>query len=62
MVINKFGGRLYDGLVAAVSSHLEGVAARLADANGEALLRGLKEAWDRHCKSMQMVRDILMVR
>lgn len=61
MVINKLGGRLYDGLVDTVSAHLEGVAARLADASGDALLRSLKEAWDGHCKSMQMVRDILMV-
>lgn len=61
MVINKLGGRLYDGLVETVSLHLQGVAARLADASGDALLRSLKEAWDGHCKSMQMLRDILMV-
>ena len=61
MVINKFGGRLYDGLAASVTAHLTAVAASLATARGEELLRALKTAWDAHCKSMQMIRDILMV-
>lgn len=60
MVINKCGGRLYDGLVATVSAHLSRVADAVERASGDALLRELKEAWDRHQKSMQMVRDILM--
>ena len=60
MVINKCGGRLYDGLVATVSAHLSRVADGVERASGDALLRDLQEAWDRHQKSMQMVRDILM--
>lgn len=60
MVINKCGGRLYDGLVATVSAHLGGVADAVERHSGDALLRELRAAWDRHCKSMQMVRDILM--
>ena len=60
MVINKCGGRLYDGLVATVSAHPSRVADAVERASGDALLRELKEAWDRHQKSMQMVRDILM--
>jgi len=61
MVINKFGGRLYEGLVATQTAHLARVAAGVAaSAGGDELLRSLKAAWDHHAKAMQMVRDILM--
>jgi cullin 3 len=62
MVINKFGGRLYDGLVATQTAHLARVAAGIAavPGSGDELLRALKAGWDHHAKSMAMVRDILM--
>lgn len=62
MVINKYGERLYKGLVDTVSKHLVGVAARVeAAASGDAFLRDLTARWEDHNKSMQMIRDILMV-
>mmetsp|Transcript_20563 Transcript_20563/g.61882 ORF Transcript_20563/g.61882 Transcript_20563/m.61882 type:complete len:739 (+) Transcript_20563:362-2578(+) len=61
MVINKYGERLYKGLVDTVSKHLVGVAARVeAAASGDAFLRDLTARWEDHNKSMQMIRDILM--
>lgn len=61
MVINKFGERLYTGLVDAMRMHLKGVAAKVEATSGESFLRELKLRWDHHTKSMQMIRDILMV-
>ena len=61
MVINKFGDYLYNGLVNTLIRHLEGVAEKIASAQGEIFLRELKLRWDHHNKSMQMIRDILMV-
>ena len=62
MVINKFGDRLYAGLVETLSVHLRGIAERVEAVQGESFLRELKMRWDHHNKSMQMIRDILMVR
>ena len=62
MVINKFGDRLYNGLVQTQTEHLRAVAAKIESAQGESFLRELKLRWDHHNKSMQMIRDILMVR
>ena len=62
MVINKFGDRLYNGLVETETAHLRGIAARVEGAQGEGFLRELRLRWEHHNKSMQMVRDILMVR
>jgi len=61
MVINKFGDRLYNGLVQTQTEHLRLVAAKIEAAQGETFLRELKLRWDHHNKSMQMIRDILMV-
>ena len=62
MVINKFGDRLYTGLVATMREHLSGIAAKVEATQGDSFLRELKLRWDHHNKSMQMIRDILMVR
>ncbi len=63
MVINKFGDRLYSGLEETQRQHLRNVALLISDAQGgEGLLRELKLRWDNHNKSMQMIRDVLMVR
>lgn len=61
MVINKFGDKLYNGLVQTQTEHLNLVAAKIEAAQGETFLRELKLRWDHHNKSMQMIRDILMV-
>ena len=61
MVINKFGDKLYNGLVQTQTEHLKLVAAKIEAAQGETFLRELKLRWDHHNKSMQMIRDILMV-
>jgi len=60
MVVNKHGDKLYIGLIATETNHLRMVAARIEHATGESLLRLLKEEWDAHNKSVQMIRDILM--
>jgi hypothetical protein len=62
MVINKFGDRLYNGLVETITGHLRSVAGRVEATQGEGFLRELKTRWEAHNKSMQMIRDILMVR
>lgn len=62
MVINKFGDRLYSGLEETQRQHLRNVALLISNAQGgEGLLRELKLRWDNHNKSMQMIRDVLMV-
>ncbi|KAK9814178.1 hypothetical protein WJX72_001668 [[Myrmecia] bisecta] len=60
MVINKFGDRLYNGLVETITAHLRSIAAKIEATQGESFLRELKLRWDLHNKSMQMIRDILM--
>lgn len=61
MVINKFGERLYKGLVDTTRAHLLQVATQIEATQGDSFLRELKLRWDHHNKSMQMIRDILMV-
>lgn len=61
MVINKFGDRLYNGLVTTITEHLQKVAKTVEAAQGESFLKELKLRWDHSNKSMQMIRDILMV-
>lgn len=61
MVINKFGERLYMGLENVIEQHLSTIARKIDAAQGESFLRELKLRWEHHNKSMQMIRDILMV-
>lgn len=61
MVINKFGDRLYGGLVETITRHLESIAQKVEATQGDGFLRELKLRWNNHNKSMQMIRDILMV-
>lgn len=62
MVINKFGDRLYAGLEETQREHLRKIAAVISDAQGgQGLLCEMKLRWDNHNKSMQMIRDVLMV-
>lgn len=63
MVVNKYGDRLYQGLVDTETAHLQGVALSVgAVCGGEAFMRALKAEWEAHNKSVHMIRDILMVR
>lgn len=62
MVINKFGDQLYNGLEETIIKHLRVIETKVEAAQGESFLRELKLRWDHHNKSMQMIRDILMVR
>lgn len=61
MVINKFGDQLYNGLEDTIVKHLQLIEKKVEAAQGESFLRELKLRWDHHNKSMQMIRDILMV-
>ncbi len=61
MVINKFGDQLYNGLEETIVKHLQLIEKKVEAAQGESFLRELKLRWDHHNKSMQMIRDILMV-
>ena len=61
MVVNKYGERLYTGLVETETTHLQQVASRVEAAQGESLLRALRAEWENHNKSVSMIRDILMV-
>ena len=61
MVLHKFGDRLYDGLVATINQHLQEVARRIDSTQNEQFLQEINQRWNDHNKSMQMIRDILMV-
>ena len=61
MVINKHGDHLYNSLTETLRKHLQYIAEVVVANQGETFLRELKLRWDHHNKSMQMIRDILMV-
>ena len=60
MVVNKHGEMLYQGLVRTSTAHLQDVATRIADAQGESLLTALRSEWEAHNKSFTVIREILM--
>lgn len=61
MVLHRFGDRLYNGLTKTLTTHLERIADGVVSTQGEAFLNELKQKWEEHLKSTQMIRDILMV-
>lgn len=61
MVLHKYGELLYSGLKTTLTQQLRRIADHVQDHEGERFLLKLKERWDLHSKSIQMVRDILMV-
>lgn len=61
MVINKFGDHLYNGLIRVMVEHLHKAADQIEVLQGDQFLRDMKARWDHHTRSMQMIRDILMV-
>jgi len=60
MVLHKYGDRLYSGLKKTLAEQLQSVASRIEAAQGLPFLKELKQRWDDHLKSTQMIRDILM--
>lgn len=60
MVLHKFGDRLYSGLVATLTAHLQRVSDLVEQKSGGLFLEELCRRWENHNKSMQMIRDILM--
>jgi len=60
MVLHKFGDRLYQGVADTLTKHLKSVAQKIEATQDLPFLRELKQRWDEHNKSTQMIRDILM--
>ncbi|KAL3578228.1 hypothetical protein D5086_019732 [Populus alba] len=60
MVLHKFGEKLYDGLVATMTSHLREISKSIEAAQGDSFLEELNRKWNDHNKALQMIRDILM--
>ncbi|XP_019157137.1 PREDICTED: cullin-3A-like [Ipomoea nil] len=60
MVLNKFGEKLYSGLVSTMTSHLKEIAKLVEAAQGCLFLEELNRKWADHNKALQMIRDILM--
>uniref|UniRef100_A0A7S4HWF0 Cullin family profile domain-containing protein n=1 Tax=Vannella robusta TaxID=1487602 RepID=A0A7S4HWF0_9EUKA len=60
MVLHKYGDKLYLGLQDVVDTHLQGVAAEVANVPDHNFLLAVNEAWNEHDRSMLMIRDILM--
>ena len=61
MVLHKWGHRLYRGLTEVLTEQQKGIAREIEQIQGEPFLQKLKDRWELHIKSSQMVRDILMV-
>lgn len=61
MVLHRFGDRLYSGLITTFSGHLQTIASEIESSQGESFLKELRQRWEEHLKSTQMIRDILMV-
>jgi cullin 3 len=60
MVLHKFGEKLYNGLVATMTSHLKEISKSIEAAQGDSFLEELNRKWNDHNKALQMIRDILM--
>ncbi|KAJ3700553.1 hypothetical protein LUZ61_004258 [Rhynchospora tenuis] len=60
MVLHKYGDKLYTGLVATMTGHLNKIAKSIESAQGGLFLEKLNQKWADHNKALQMIRDILM--
>ncbi|XP_022776882.1 cullin-3A-like [Durio zibethinus] len=60
MVLNKFGEKLYSGLVTTMTAHLKEISKSIEAAQGDLFLEELNRKWNDHNKALQMIRDILM--
>ncbi|RMZ54652.1 hypothetical protein APUTEX25_003030 [Auxenochlorella protothecoides] len=60
LVVDKFGHRLYAAVREAEAEYLRGVAERLDLLPSPSFLPGLKYEWERHMKSMGVIRAFLL--
>eukprot|EP01023_Acetabularia_acetabulum_P015500 TRINITY_DN1752_c0_g1_i3.p1 TRINITY_DN1752_c0_g1~~TRINITY_DN1752_c0_g1_i3.p1 ORF type:complete len:734 (-),score=134.21 TRINITY_DN1752_c0_g1_i3:274-2475(-) len=60
LVLNKFGDQLYNGVAAELRSYAIQVAEKIVAVKGSGFLRELRDKWEDHYKSSQMIKDILM--
>jgi len=60
MVVNKYGPRLYSGLQKTTEEHLNTIAEKIEQLNGEAMLKSLQHEYERHKKSFSIIREIFM--
>ena len=60
MVLQKYGDRLYAGLVHTMNNHLQTIATAIEVTQGPLFLHELNSKWKDYLKSLQMIRDILM--
>ena len=64
LVLHKHGARLYRGVAEVISEHVAGMRAKIESvietSNAAAFLTKLNEAYARHYKSMNGIRDILL--
>lgn len=57
MVLQKYGDRLYAGLVQTMSAHLQGLAGGIEAAQGPLFLPELNNRWKDYLKSLQVLRS-----
>ncbi|KAL3662375.1 hypothetical protein V7S43_012702 [Phytophthora oleae] len=60
LVLHKHGDLLYNGVVAVIAEHLQGVASQVTAVSDDMLLVAVNDQWVDHQIVMTMVRDILM--
>jgi hypothetical protein len=56
MVLHKFGDRLYEGVTATLQTHLKEVALEVEAQHGALFLPDLRQRWQDHKTSIQMIR------
>ncbi|XP_058775317.1 cullin-3A-like [Vicia villosa] len=60
MILHKFGEKLYSGLVATMTSHLNEIARSVEAAYEGLVLEELNRKWNDYNKALHMIRDMLM--
>ncbi|KAK2079007.1 hypothetical protein QBZ16_002697 [Prototheca wickerhamii] len=60
MTVYKYGDVLYKGFIRTETEYLESVASRLERVSEDALLPAVKDEWERHVKSVSLIRAFLM--
>ncbi|KEH22315.1 cullin-3A-like protein [Medicago truncatula] len=59
MVLHNFGDKLYSGLVATMTSHLQEIARSLEATQGSSFMEELNTKWNDYYKSLPFLSDIL---
>ncbi|KAI3985878.1 hypothetical protein MKX01_026664 [Papaver californicum] len=60
MVLQRFGEKLYSGLVTTLTKHLREVSELIEAAQGDLFLEVLKRKWDDHNNALEVIQGILM--